>query len=126
MSEHLNERVRGVVVNVEKTSEQLVSSSQTFAGHADQMLQLGETMNGSVQHIYEGAHAQKKSADDSALAMEEIAQGIVRIAESSSTVSTAAVQSLEIVQAGESAMKLSHYRAKRRNRSCMPSSRSVL
>lgn len=105
MSEHLNERVRGVVVNVEKTSEQLVSSSQTFAGHADQMLQLGETMNGSVQHIYEGAHAQKKSADDSSLAMEEIAQGIVRIAESSSTVSTAAVQSLEIAQAGESAMK---------------------
>ena len=105
MSEHLNERVRGVVVNVEKTSEQLVSSSQTFASHTDQMLQMGETMNGSVQHIYEGAHAQKKSADDSALAMEEIAQGIVRIAESSSTVSTAAVQSLEIAQAGESAMK---------------------
>lgn len=105
MSEHLNERVRVVVVNVEKTSEQLVSSSQTFASHADQMLQMGETMNGSVQHIYEGAHAQKKSADDSALAMEEIAQGIVRIAESSSTVSTAAVQSLEIAQAGESAMK---------------------
>ncbi|WP_138755583.1 methyl-accepting chemotaxis protein [Paenibacillus sinopodophylli] len=106
MSENLNERVRGVVVNVEKTSEQLVSSSQAFASHADQMLQMGETMNGSVQHIYEGAHAQKKSADDSALAMEEITIGIVRIAESSSTVSDAAVQSLETAQSGEEAMKL--------------------
>ncbi|CAM4379809.1 methyl-accepting chemotaxis protein [Paenibacillus endophyticus] len=105
MSENLNERVRGVVVNVGKTSEQLVSSSQAFASHADQMLQMGETMNGSVQHIYEGAHAQKKSAEDSALAMEEIAVGIVRIAESSSTVSNAAVQSLESAQSGETAMK---------------------
>ncbi|MGO4549345.1 methyl-accepting chemotaxis protein [Paenibacillus sp. 2TAB23] len=105
MSENLNERVRGVVVNVGKTSEQLVSSSQAFASHADQMLQMGETMDGSVQHIYEGAHAQKKSAEDSALAMEEIAVGIVRIAESSSTVSNAAVQSLESAQSGEIAMK---------------------
>jgi len=105
MSEHLNERVRGVVVNVEKTSEQLVSSTQSFASSADHMLQMGEEMNGSVQHIFEGAHAQKKSADDSALAMEEIAQGIVKIAESSSTVSSAAVQSLEIAQSGEQAMK---------------------
>lgn len=105
MSEHLNERVRGVVVNVETTSEQLVSSSEAFASHADNMLQMGETMNRSVQHIYEGAFGQKKSADDSALAMEEIAQGIVKIAESSSAVSTAAVQSLEIAQSGESAMK---------------------
>ncbi|WP_169088408.1 methyl-accepting chemotaxis protein [Paenibacillus sp. PL91] len=105
MSEHLKERVRGVVVNVEKTSEQLVMSSQTFASHADQMLQMGETMNGSVQQIYEGAHVQKKSADDSAFAMEEIAQGIVRIAESSSTVSGAAVKSLGIAQSGEFAMK---------------------
>ncbi|MGG1637732.1 methyl-accepting chemotaxis protein [Paenibacillus sp. FSL K6-3182] len=104
MSEHLNERVRGVVVNVEKTSEQLVSSTQSFASSADHMLQMGEAMNGSVQHIFEGAHAQKKSADDSALAMEEIAQGIVKIAESSSTVSSAAVQSLEIAQSGEQAM----------------------
>ncbi|OBZ07680.1 methyl-accepting chemotaxis protein [Bacillus sp. FJAT-26390] len=105
MSEHLTERVRGVVVNVEKTSEQLVTSSQSFASSADQMLTMGETMNGSVQQIYEGAHIQKTSADDSAQAMEEIAQGIVRIAESSSTVSSAAVQSLEIAQSGEFAMK---------------------
>jgi methyl-accepting chemotaxis protein len=105
MSEHLGERVRGVVMNVEKTSEQLVTSSQSFASHADQMLQMGETVNGSVQHIYEGAHAQKKSADDSAHAMEEIALGIVRIAESSATVSSAALQSLEVAQSGEASMK---------------------
>ncbi|OMF22518.1 methyl-accepting chemotaxis protein [Paenibacillus sp. FSL H8-0548] len=105
MSEHLNERVRAVVQNVENTSDQLVASSQSFASHTDQMLQMGETMNGSVQHIYEGAHTQKKSADDSALAMEEIALGIVKIAESSSTVSDAAVQSLEIAQSGEAGMK---------------------
>lgn len=104
MSRHLHERVRGLVLNMEGTSEHLVASSETFAGHADSMLALSETMNESVRQIDQGAEAQKKSADDSAGAMEEITQGIVRIAESSSTVSDAAVRALDIAQAGEEAI----------------------
>ncbi|RKN84403.1 methyl-accepting chemotaxis protein [Paenibacillus ginsengarvi] len=104
MSRHLHERVRGLVLNMEGTSDHLVASSETFAGHADSMLNLSETMNESVRQIDQGAEAQKKSADDSAGAMEEITQGIVRIAESSSTVSDAAVRALDIARAGEDAI----------------------
>ncbi|GAA3399603.1 methyl-accepting chemotaxis protein [Paenibacillus hodogayensis] len=104
MSGNLHERVRGLVVNMDQTSDQLVASSETFADHADRMLALGETMNESVRHIDAGAASQKQSADDSALAMEEIAQGIVRIAESSSTVSDAAVRALDIAHDGKQAM----------------------
>lgn len=104
MSGNLHERVRGLVVNMDKTSDQLVASSETFAGHAERMLAVSETMNESVRHIDAGVESQKQSADDSAVAMEEISQGIVRIAESSSTVSDAAVRALEIARAGERAM----------------------
>lgn len=105
MSENLHGRVRGLVVNMGKTSDQLVTSSKEFAHNADQMLDMGKTMNETVHSIHEGANVQKKSADDSAAAMEEIAQGIARISESSTTVSDASVQALEIAQSGDEAMR---------------------
>lgn len=105
MSEHLHSRVRGLVVNMDKTSDHLVLSSKELAVSADEMLEMGESMNDSVKVIYDGAHAQKKSADDSANAIEEIALGIARIAESSATVSDASIHALEIAQSGDAAMK---------------------
>lgn len=105
MSENLHTRVRGLVVNMDKTSDQLVLSSKEFATSADQMLEMGQSVNETVKIIYEGANTQKKSADDSVAAMEEIAEGITRIAGSSATVSDAAVQAVSIAQSGDTAMK---------------------
>ncbi|WP_103104803.1 methyl-accepting chemotaxis protein [Brevibacillus reuszeri] len=105
MSENLHTRVRGLVVNMDKTSDQLVVSSKEFATNANNMLMMGQTINDTVKVIYEGANSQKKSADDSVAAMEEIAQGISRIAGSSATVSDAAVQAVDIAQSGDAAMK---------------------
>jgi methyl-accepting chemotaxis protein len=105
MSGQLNEMVRDMVVNVDKTSGQLIASSQSFADQADRMVHMGETVNASVQHIYEGAEAQRQSAADTAQAMEEITLGIVRISESSATVSDAAAATLDVAVAGETAVK---------------------
>ncbi|WP_289138044.1 hypothetical protein [uncultured Brevibacillus sp.] len=105
MSENLHTRVRGLVENMDKTSDQLVVSSKEFATNADDMLMMGQSINDTVKVIYEGANSQKKSADDSVAAMEEIAQGISRIAGSSATVSDAAVQAVDIAQSGDAAMK---------------------
>lgn len=104
MSGNLHERVRGLVVNMDKTADQLVASSSDFASHADRMLNVSETMDEAVRRIDAGAQVQKQSADDSAAAMEQIAEGIVRIAESSSTVSDAAVRALDIAREGERTM----------------------
>ncbi len=105
MSGQLNEMVRDMVVNVEKTSEQLIESSQAFSGQADRMVHMSGTVNASIQHIYEGAEAQRQSARDTSVAMEEITLGIVRISESSATVSDAAAATLDIAVAGEAAVK---------------------
>lgn len=105
MSENLHTRVRSLVIHMEKTSEQLVASSSEFAVSANQMLDVGNSMNESMKTIHEGAHSQKKSAEDSVMAMEEIAQGITRIAESSATVSSASIEALDIARSGDEAMK---------------------
>ncbi|MFJ9498055.1 methyl-accepting chemotaxis protein [Brevibacillus centrosporus] len=105
MSENVHARVRGLVMNMEQTSDQLVTSSGEFATSANRMLEMGKSMSETVRTIYEGANTQKKSAEDSVMAMEEIALGITRIAESSSTVSSASVEALEMARSGDDAMK---------------------
>ncbi|MFD2368787.1 methyl-accepting chemotaxis protein [Brevibacillus sp. GCM10020057] len=104
MSENLHSRVRGLVLNMERTSEQLVASTTEFKESADLMLDMGNSLNVTVKTIYEGAHTQKKSAEDSVMAMEEIAHGIAKIAESSATVSAASVEALEMARSGDEAM----------------------
>ncbi|CAI9005311.1 methyl-accepting chemotaxis protein [Brevibacillus sp. IT-7CA2] len=105
MSENLHSRVRGLVVNMEKTSDQLVVSSKDLANSADHLLEMGQHVNENVKAIYEGANSQMKSAADSATAIEEITVGISRIAESSATVSDASVHALEMAHSGDFAMK---------------------
>lgn len=104
MSEHLHERVRNLVVHMDQTVDQLVVSSADFESHSNQMLGMSERMDQAVRQIDEGVASQKQSADDSAAAMEQITQGIVRIAESSSTVADAAIRALDIARGGEQAV----------------------
>ncbi|MBB3111736.1 methyl-accepting chemotaxis protein [Paenibacillus phyllosphaerae] len=104
MSMHLNDRVRGIVQRVSVTSDTLVASSTEFQDHASEMLKMSETVSRSIKHIYDGAYAQTQSAQDNAMAMEEMAQGIIRISVSSSAVSEAAIQALAKAESGKSAI----------------------
>jgi methyl-accepting chemotaxis protein len=101
MSGNLNEIIRKIVSNIAQTSDQMVSSSERFTGDALHMLDMNKIIRESIQQIMEGAESQKLSADDSAIAMEEIASGVQRISEFSMTVSDAAVSALEIAASGK-------------------------
>ncbi|MFB9329952.1 methyl-accepting chemotaxis protein [Paenibacillus aurantiacus] len=105
MSTHLNDMVRSIVREVSQTSSAVAASSAEFAGHAQEMLAMSETVSGSIQHIHEGAYSQTQSAQDNAMAMEEMAQGIIRISESSSEVSEAASQALTMAGGGQAAVR---------------------
>ncbi|MWC29714.1 methyl-accepting chemotaxis protein [Paenibacillus sp. MMS18-CY102] len=100
MSANLNDRIGGIVSRMSTTSEGLIDSSRTFAVTAEEMLGMGETVNGSVSRILAGAQVQRQSAQDNTVAMEEMAQGILRIAESSGAVSAAAQDALGMAQSG--------------------------
>ncbi|MGO4371326.1 methyl-accepting chemotaxis protein [Paenibacillus sp. MCAF20] len=101
MSGHLNDKIGDIVSKIAHTSDVVAYSSETFSSHADQILTMGESVSGSIRHIHEGAYAQTQSAQDNAVAMEEMTQGIIRISESSATVSDAAVQALHTAQTGQ-------------------------
>lgn len=104
MSGDLNARVKGMVSNVAATSDFLYSSSETFTRNADDVLQMGETVNGKIGDIFAGASTQREGAESSALAMDEMAQGISRISASAAFVSESAGSALDKVHSSQTAM----------------------
>ncbi|OKP98755.1 methyl-accepting chemotaxis protein [Paenibacillus sp. P46E] len=104
MSEDLNARVKGMVSNVSATSDYLYGTSETFARNADDVLRMSETVNGKIGDIYAGASSQTEGAQSSAMAMDEMAQGISRISASAAFVSESAVKALDIVESSQASM----------------------
>ncbi|CQR58347.1 methyl-accepting chemotaxis protein [Paenibacillus riograndensis] len=104
MSGDLNTRVEGIVSHVSTASDLLYGSSETFARNADDVLRMSETVNGKIADIYAGASSQTEGAQSSALAIDEMAQGISRISASAAFVSESAVKALEIVDSSQAAM----------------------
>ncbi|WP_310828651.1 methyl-accepting chemotaxis protein [Paenibacillus pedocola] len=104
MSGDLNARVKGMVSHVSAASDYLYSTSETFTRNADDVLQISETVNGKIADIYAGASTQTEGAQSSAIAMEEMAQGISRISASSAFVSESSVNALDLVNSSQAAM----------------------
>ncbi|CAM4352052.1 methyl-accepting chemotaxis protein [Paenibacillus typhae] len=104
MSGELNIRVKGMVSNVSTASDYLYGTSETFARNADDVLRMSETVNVKIGDIYSGASTQTEEAQSSALAMDEMAQGIARISAASASVSETAVQALDKVNTSQTAM----------------------
>lgn len=104
MSDDLNARVKGMVSHVSTASDFLYGSSETFARNADDVLRMSETVNNKIGDIYSGASTQTEGAESSALAMNEMAQGISRISASAAFVSESAVSALEMVESSQAAM----------------------
>ncbi|WP_019908359.1 methyl-accepting chemotaxis protein [Paenibacillus sp. HW567] len=104
MSDGLNTRVKGMVSHVSTASDFLYGSSETFARNANDVLRMSEAVNSKIGEIYTGASTQTEGAQSSALAMNEMAQGISRISASSSFVSESAVKALEMVESSQTVM----------------------
>ncbi|WNS42945.1 methyl-accepting chemotaxis protein [Paenibacillus sp. MMS20-IR301] len=112
MSGDLNTRVRGMVSNVSTASDLLYGSSETFARNADDVLKMSEAVGVRIGDIYAGAHSQTEGAQSSAMAMDEMAQGISRISAASATVSDFAVKALDIVESSQTAMNQTNQQMK--------------
>lgn len=104
MSGDLNARVKGMVSNVSAASDFLYGSSETFTRNADDVLRMSENVNGKIVDIFGGASTQREGAESSALAMDEMAQGISRISVSAAFVSASAGSTLDKVHTSQTAM----------------------
>ncbi|PJN61227.1 Methyl-accepting chemotaxis protein 4 [Paenibacillus sp. GM1FR] len=106
MSGNLNKIVSNMVEGVAVTTDILSESTKEFNRSTEEMLEMGKTVDQSVEQIRQGAHTQKQGASDSAHAMEEIAKGITDISESSMVVSDAASSALSTAESGKQSMTL--------------------
>ncbi|KLU52931.1 hypothetical protein EL84_11100 [Paenibacillus sp. VT-400] len=106
MSGNLNKIVSNMVEGVAVTTDILSESTKEFNRSTEEMLEMGKTVDQSVEQIRQGAHTQKQGASDSAHAMEEIAKGITDISESSMVVSDAASSALSTAECGKQSMTL--------------------
>ncbi|WP_159887193.1 methyl-accepting chemotaxis protein [Paenibacillus puerhi] len=78
--------LRAIVTSIQETSRTVTGTTESLACDADRSLDAVHEMKSAVQQIASGAQLQEKSTRDSALAMEEIALGVNRIAASSVSV----------------------------------------
>lgn len=106
MSGNLNKIVSNMVEGVAVTTDILSESTKEFNRSTEEMLEMGKTVDQSVEQIRQGAHTQKQGASDSANAMEEIAKGITDISESSMIVSDAATSALSTAESGKQSMTM--------------------
>ena len=103
MSGHLNKIVSDMVAGVSATTDMLAQSTKQFNQSTDEMVEMSQTVDQSVEQIRQEP-IRKTGASDSAHAMEEIAKGITDISESSMAVSDAATSALTTAQTGKLSM----------------------
>ncbi|OAB43918.1 methyl-accepting chemotaxis protein [Paenibacillus antarcticus] len=92
--------IRQLVLNVQSTSLNVTSSSNALTMSAEQTSKAAEEIAGSVQEVAYGSETQMQSAMESQIAMEEMALGIQRIAESSARLSEHANEVTENAEQG--------------------------
>jgi len=82
----MSSQLRGMVITIRETSEQLVSMSHNMSTGTDQIHSAFNVVQSSVTETSYGARQQLLNTEETSRSMEEISVGIGRIAESSAIV----------------------------------------
>ncbi|CAM3842094.1 methyl-accepting chemotaxis protein [Marinicrinis lubricantis] len=96
----MTESLRSIISNVQTNTEHVRHSAQDLSHHADQTTESIHQMNTAMKEVASGSLTQVKSSEDSARAMEELASGIQRIAESTSFVADISGQATDEIKSG--------------------------
>jgi methyl-accepting chemotaxis protein len=96
-------QLRSLIGKVEQGSDHLAVSSKTLTASAEQTAAATQHITEAAQEVAAGSELQVRGADDSARAMEEMTQGIGRIAESSSAVFEVSITARNQADEGDSA-----------------------
>jgi methyl-accepting chemotaxis protein len=96
-------QLRSIIGKVEQGSDHLAISSKMLTASAEQTSSATQHITEVAQEVATGSEQQVRGADDSARAMEEMTQGIGRIAESSSAVFEVSISAKHQAEEGNSA-----------------------
>lgn len=100
MSGKLNVLFRDIVSHANKTSEQLVGTSRSFADQSVSLLDMNLTITDAMAQMNEGARAQQSSTVETSKAMEDIISGVEQVSRSSTHVAETSRAALDEASEG--------------------------
>jgi methyl-accepting chemotaxis protein len=94
------EKLRDLITKVERASEQVTGSAHWLQSEIGKSNEATNQVMKAIQEVASGAEQQKESFRDHSIAMEEMAVGVQRIAESASVVADLATETSQKAQQG--------------------------
>jgi methyl-accepting chemotaxis protein len=94
-----------IIKRVQETTKQIKQAASEMLSHTEQTKQDARHMLQTIQEVAEGANIQLKGAEESRLAIEQMAAGIGRIAEYSIDVSSVSAKTLYIAEQGSQSIQ---------------------
>ena len=92
--------LKHLISNVAETSDQVAAASEELSASADETTKATNQIAFAIQEVASGAEKQMTGAKESAIAMEEVASGISHVAETSTIVSQASVDTRVMAEQG--------------------------
>lgn len=87
--------LRTVIINLQTASERVSSSSEELIASADQTAEGTMQVSEAIQHVASGAENQTARIEANTSALDDVLQGVLRIADSSSNVSNLAQETVK-------------------------------
>ena len=94
------ENIQSIIKQVQTSTVEVASSAEELYASAEQNTSATEQVTTSIQYIASGTERQLKGTEDSSVAMGEIALGIQRVAESSTKLAEAALNTTQEAEVG--------------------------
>nr|WP_240344228.1 methyl-accepting chemotaxis protein [Paenibacillus sp. SYP-B3998] len=104
VSEHLNimlDTFSSFLSQVRLTAAHMEESSDRLTGVTQRSLEASSQIHGSITEVAQSSEYQRESSEQTSVAMEEMANGVQRLAEASGTVSEEAQQSVDRLHSGQ-------------------------
>lgn len=101
----MSQDLKSMMMNIKDSSGMIGESAQGLFENVGKSRKLGENIYNLSVEVSEGANIQRKAAEDTARAMDEVGSGVQRVASSSALVAESSVKAATMAEQGSIAVK---------------------
>lgn len=101
----MTRHMRGLIRKIQDSSSVVASASKQMLSGSEQASHIAKVVAGTIQEVAAGSENQLRSSADTARAMEEMSQGVLRLAETSSEVAEYSTGAAKEAHAGGMAIE---------------------
>lgn len=101
----MSEDLRSMIIGIKDSSGMIGDSAQVLFNNVGKSRKLGESIYSLSVEVSEGADIQRKAAEDTSRAMDEVGSGVQRVAASSALVAESSAKAASMAEQGSIAVK---------------------